>query len=276
MIMYRYVPIVVRSANNICNKCKQVKYCNAVCKKVHKKKHKKECEEHTRRAAELHDIELFKQPPSEDCPICFLTLPSLNTGRRYMACCGKVICSGCFHAPLYDNQGNEVDNQKCPFCRIPVPKTDEEGVKRIKKRMELGDPIATYDLGNHYYNATNGYPQDYTKALELWRRAGQFGHADAHLNIGYAYEKGEGVEIDEERAMHYYEQAAMAGDADARHNLGVNEEEAGNTERALKHHMIAAGCGDNDSLNYIKDFYSDGDASKDDYMKALQSPSISK
>ena len=33
---------------NTCNKCKMVKYCNAVCKKVHKKKHKKDCEEHQR------------------------------------------------------------------------------------------------------------------------------------------------------------------------------------------------------------------------------------
>ena len=74
-------------ANNICNKCNLVRYCNAVCKKVHKKKHKKDCEEHIRLAAEkhdeelrltaeheakLHDIELFKHPPpAEDCPICF-------------------------------------------------------------------------------------------------------------------------------------------------------------------------------------------------------------
>ena len=37
---------------NICNKCKEVKYCNAACKKKHRKKHKKSCE---RRVAELHD-----------------------------------------------------------------------------------------------------------------------------------------------------------------------------------------------------------------------------
>ena len=33
---------------NTCNKCKMVKYCNAVCKKIHKKKHKKDCEEYIR------------------------------------------------------------------------------------------------------------------------------------------------------------------------------------------------------------------------------------
>ena len=90
---------------NTCNKCKQVKYCNAVCKKVHKKKHKKDCEEHIRLAAEqaakLYDEKLFKQPPpAEDCPLCFLRLPLLATGWRYQSCCGKVICSGCDYAPL--------------------------------------------------------------------------------------------------------------------------------------------------------------------------------
>ena len=36
---------------NICNKCKQAKYCNAACKKKHRHKHKKDCEQHIRLAA---------------------------------------------------------------------------------------------------------------------------------------------------------------------------------------------------------------------------------
>ena len=91
---------------NSCNRCKLVKYCNAACKKKHRSKHKKKCD---RRVAEMHDEDLFKQPPRrEDCPICFLRLPTLDTGRRYKSCCGKKICSGCFHAPVYDNNGNKV------------------------------------------------------------------------------------------------------------------------------------------------------------------------
>ena len=81
---------------NVCNKCKAVIYCNAACKKKHRTKHKKKCE---RRVAELYDEQLFKQPPQkEDCPICMIPLPSLDTGSRYKACCGKFICSGCIHA----------------------------------------------------------------------------------------------------------------------------------------------------------------------------------
>jgi len=77
--------------------------------------------------AELHDEQLFKQPPLlyGDCPICFLRMPTHRAGVRYMPCCGKAICSGCIYAPVYDDQGNKVD-KKCPFCRISSLTTNEE------------------------------------------------------------------------------------------------------------------------------------------------------
>jgi hypothetical protein len=55
-----------------CKQCKLVKYCNAECQRNHWQKHKKECK---RRAAEIYDEALFKDPPSkEECPICFLPM----------------------------------------------------------------------------------------------------------------------------------------------------------------------------------------------------------
>ena len=268
--------------NNICNKCKQVKYCNAACKKKHRHKHKKECDEHFRlasekhkeelkRAAKLHDIELFKQPPpEEDCPICFIRLPILNTGRRYKSCCGKTICSGCIHAPLYDNQGNEVANDKCPFCRVPTPSSNNEIIERVQKRMENDDAKAIYSIGNWYKDGKYGFVQDYTKALELYHRAAELGDAVAYCNIGYAYKSGEGVKRDMKKAEHYTELAAMAGNDIARFNLGIMEEHEGSLDRSIKHHMIAVKDGCTDSLIMIKQMYSKGDASKDDYTKALQ------
>ena len=262
--------------NNICNKCMTVKYCNAACKKKHRHKHNKECEEHIRlvaeRAAKLHDIELFKQPPPQygDCPICFIQIPTLITGWRYNACCGKVICSGCFYAPLYDDQGNEVDNEKCPFCRRPTPDTDEEIVRRLKKRVDAGEAYAIYYMGCHYENGTYGFAQDHVKSLELFQRAGELGHAAAYTNIGASYHNGEGVEVDKKKSIHYFELAAMKGNMLARHNLGIMEKTAGNMDRALNHYMIATKGGNSDSLKQIKAFYSNGHATKDDYTKALQ------
>ena len=244
------------------------KYCNAACKKKHRTKHKKACE---KRVAELHDIELFKQPPpAEDCPICFIQLPSITRGWKYQSCCGKVICSGCCYAPLYDNQGNEVDNEKCPFCRTPMPPYDDV-IKRLQKRAEAGDPLAIGKLGRLYHYGRNGFPQDYTKALELWHRAGELGSAEAHCSIGYSYHYGIGVEIDKKKGIYYYELAAMRGSVSARHNLGNKEAREGNFDRAIKHFMIAVGSGDSNSLKVIKELYSNGHATKENYTKALQS-----
>jgi len=75
----------------------------------------------------ITDEELFKQTPKneEDCPICFLRMPSFDTGYKYKSCCGKVICSGC----IYANSKLHEDDL-CPFCRTPSHTTDKDAMIR--------------------------------------------------------------------------------------------------------------------------------------------------
>ena len=251
---------------NICNKCKEATYCNAACKKKHRSKHKKQCE---RRVAELHDEALCNEPPHEygDCPICFLRLPTMGSGRKYMACCGKMICSGCCRADVYDNQSKIIVEKKCPFCRTPHPTSKKEIVEQLQKRMDVGDALAFFGMGNAYSHGQFGLPQDIAKAIELWHKAGKFGYN----NLGNAYYNGKGVERDEKMAKHYFELAAMEGDSYARYNLGIDEYDAGNYERALKHYMIAVRGGDTCSVKDIQQLYKNGHATKDHYANALQS-----
>ena len=64
----------------------------------------------------------------------------------------------------------------------------------------------------------------------------------------------------------------MGGIVDARHNLGNGEARAGNMDRAVKHWMIAAGAGDDGSLETIREnYFLRGHATKDDFEKALHS-----
>ena len=251
-----------------CTACKLVKYCNRECQIAHRPQHKKECK---KRASELHDIELFKQPPpKEDCPICILLLPTLWTGHRYMTCCGQLICSGCVHAPVYDQHGNEMPKKTCPFCRTPFPKSTVENTQRKMKRVEAKDAQAMHSIGCCYAAGKDGFPEDDAKALELWHRAAELGHAPAYVNIAYAYDYGNGVEVDKKKSIRYFELAAMGGDMYARYVLGNLEY---NADRALKHHMIAVAGGHTDSLNKVEELYSKrlGNATKDDYNKAVQS-----
>ena len=244
------------------NKCDLAAYCNAACKKKHRTKHKKKCE---RRVAELHDEKLFKQPlPHEDCPICMLQLPSNLTGKKYKMCCGKLICSGCIHAVQMRDGGVGL----CPFCRTPIPTTDEEKIEYLMKRVKIGDAAAIFNLGCWYSDGMRGLLQDRAKALELWYRAAELGYATAYFNIGNYF--GRGVERNEKKVVHYWELAAMGGVVDARYNLGNAEGRKGNHDRALKHHMIAAGSGLTRSLEMIKQMFMHGDAMKDDYTEALR------
>ena len=247
-----------------CTACKLVKYCNRDCQVAHRSLHKKACK---KRAAELHDIKLFKQPPPpEDCPICMLPLPTLLSGWKYKSCCGKRICSGCIIAVrIRDSIG------LCPFCRTPTPSmTSEEAVQQVKKRVEIGDAEAMHNLGGIFSEGMYGMRQDMNKALELFHRAGELGHTDSYNGIGVAYDLGNGVERDEDKAKHYYELAAMGGDMEARHNLGVFELHGGNYDRALKHFILASIGGMKASLSGIQEMFKNGDATKEDYTQALR------
>ena len=214
----------------------------------------------------VSDEELFKQPPQkEDCPICFITMPSFHSGHKYKSCCGKEICSGCVHASvsLMD------DDQLCPFCRAQAP-NEEERIERFTKRVEMNDPKAIFNLGCDYDQGTFGYSQNRNKAIELWHRAGKLGFAESYHNIGNAYLHGDGVERDMRKAQHYWELAAMGGDAMARYNLGVYEKQDGNMVRSLKHFMISIEGGFSDPLTKIKELYTKGHVTKDDYARALR------
>jgi hypothetical protein len=71
---------------------------------------------------------LFTQPDGShfgECPICCLPNPLDMNKSGIVSCCCKRICDGCDHAneKRMDEEGLE---QKCPFCREPLPETDEE------------------------------------------------------------------------------------------------------------------------------------------------------
>jgi len=135
--------------------------------------------------------------------------------------------------------------------------------------MEAGNAESIYNLAYYYEHGEHGLPQDRSKALELYHRAGDLGCSEAYNNIGYAYNNGEGVEVDKKKANQYYELAAMEGSVHARVNLACKEAKA-DLERAIKHFMIAVGGGNADSLKSIHKLYELNVATKEDYSKALK------
>ena len=249
---------------NICNRCKMVKYCNAACKKKHRSKHKKKCD---RRVAELYDEQLFKEVEAEECPICFLPL---SGQRAFQTCCGKVICSGCMYA-MKMSEGKDL----CAFCRTPPAlSTNKEDLKRLKILMDKGNGKAFHYLAELYRCGRRGLPRDWSKSIELCLKAGELGCADGYCSLGFVYMHGQEVERDIKKAQYYFELATMGGNITARHNLACIEGDNGNEHRAMKHFMIAARAGSEESLNGIKKNYirgiMKGLITKDEYANTLR------
>ncbi len=244
-----------------CSACYLVRYCGVDCQRKHRPHHKQECK---KRAAELHDELLFKQPESShlgDCPICFLPLPIDERKLIVSTCCYKTICKGCQRAC----EAEESLEERCSFCRQRIPSTDEETLRNTLKRVEMNDPVAMREYGLERY-----HKGDHIAAFDLWTKAAGLGEADAHFHLSIMYHRGDGVKKDKKKRIYHLEQAAIAGHPGARHNLGCIEGNDGKIDRAVKHWIIGANLGDDRSLDKLKYCYNKGDVSKEDFAGALR------
>ena len=248
-----------------CTACKLVKYCSVECQRKHRSRHKRACK---KRAAELREELLFKQPESTflgDCPICFVPIPFESNGGRlrsagYNICCGKLICRGCIYESRMQGLG-----ENCLFCRTPFPKNDAEAKKLADKQLERGNPVA---LRCRADKCTGG--ENYNDGFKYMLRAAKGGDIEAHLQLGHMYLDGEGVQKDLKKANFHYEEAAIGGHPKARIYLGRIESALGNNERTVKHWIIGAKLGSKDVLEQLKKGYKDGSVSKEAFQEGLR------
>ena len=247
-----------------CDGCDLVRYCSDACQQEHRSQHEAKCKE---RAAELREELLFRQPKSShlgDCPICCLPISIDVRKSRMQTCCSKYICDGCAYANNL-HQLQERMERTCLFCRHPIPYTEEESTENLMKRVAAKDSFAMSQMGGKQFDAG-----DYEGAFKYWSKAAELGDADAHFNLSGMYMKGTSVEKDEKKEIYHLEEASIAGHPLARCNLGCCEGISGRSERAVKHFIIAANLGHDGSIQTLKDYYKEGDISKDCFAAALR------
>jgi len=247
-----------------CDGCDLVRYCSDKCQQDHRMQHKVMCKQ---RAAELRDEILFKQPDGShrgDCPICFLPLPLDLTKSTKMSCCSKTICKGCEFANCRLQFEGRLDIT-CPFCRHPFPETKEEANKINLKRVEANDPVAIAEVGRRLC-----HEGEYDTAFEYLTKAAELGDVDAHYLISDLYRDGQGVEKDEKKALYHFEEAAIAGHPEARFQLACYEGKNSRFDRMVKHFIISANLGHDESIQGLKLCYKEGKVSKEDFASALR------
>ena len=138
----------------------------------------------------------------------------------------------------------------------------------------MNDAEAFLRLGNGHFTGQMVIKSG-KKAFELWTKAAELGSVNGYYALATTYWKGIGVEEDEEKAVHYFELAAVGGHERSRHILGMMEVDNGNVDRSMKHFIIAASSGHDESLKKVGEGYKDRYVSKDDYAKTLRAYQVS-
>jgi len=226
------------------------------------------------------DPDLFKPPPPrEDCPICMLPLPFEYRTLAYRVCCGAVLCAACFEESKRVIEKTNVKKRKkklpllefcCPFCREPMDESHEKAIIRLRKRIELNDVVAHHCLAQSYLGGSDGFPKDQRKAFELFLRATELGSLHAPVIVAECFGEGRGVNMDAAKEKHYLKVAAKRGDMLGRHCLGMVEWNGGNKSLAMKHWLISAAAGHDESLRQIKEGFMNGFVNRDEYAYALR------
>ena len=263
-----------------CTACKCVWYCDKKCQNKHRKEHKRECrpikEVLDERGGRLvvgteKDLgPLGKVPPREECPICMRALPIHARLHVYAACCGKFICGGCnFQHQIKSTEVNAKRGQRepplpllprlCAFCRTAAPPSNEELLVQLRKRVELKDPNALYNMAVEYGNGQLGLSVDQAKCIDLMRQSSGLGCTEAQLKLGSFYDSGMmGLEQNEEEGDKYWKEAAEGGYLVARHLLGSKEFGNGNNVAAMRHMRLSASGGYRKSMDNLIACFEEG------------------
>ena len=250
-----------------CDGCDLVRYCSDACREDHKADHEEACK---KRAAELRDELLFKQPESThmgDCPICSLPLPFDQQKSILKGCCSKFICSGCAVATAIREMEMRLERY-CPFCREPAPENERRARKLLMKRVKANDPVAISQEGAFRHDKG-----DYRKSFDYSTKAAELGDVESHFRLAILYHHGKGAEKDEGKETHHLTEAAIGGHPEARHHLGNNEWQSGNFERAVKHWTISAALGFDESIKNLLEAFKEQKevyVSKEDLDAALR------
>ena len=124
-------------------------------------------------------------------------------------------------------------------------------------------------MGNQFYNEKN-----YAKAFEYYTKAANQGNAQAQCNLGFCYDKGQGVAQSYTEAVKWYRKAADQGFARAQYNLGVSYEKgegvAQSYTEAVKWYRKAADQGYASAQSNLGYCYKYGQGVAQSYTEAVK------
>ena len=110
-----------------------------------------------------------ERPEGDACSICFLLIEMpVAAHSKINTCCMKRLCNGCILAASLRGM-----NDRCPFCRTPLPTDDASQLAMVQKRVDKGDAEAICSLGYQYCYGSMGLTKNVPRAIELWTEAAE-------------------------------------------------------------------------------------------------------
>jgi hypothetical protein len=145
-------------------------------------------------------------------------------------------------------------------------KSAEETKKHNMERLKANNPdVILREQGTKLWKEG-----DYEGSFEYNTKAAESGDAGAHYNISNMYAEELGVEKNKKKEIFHLEEAAIGGHDLARYSLGLHEYNNRSVDRAMKHFIIAANLGCDETLKEVKKGYAHGAVSKEDFEAALR------
>lgn len=141
-------------------------------------------------------------------------------------------------------------------------KTDNiQALRELHTSAEAGDADAQLNLGGLFFKGQE-VAQDYAEAEKWFRIAALKGHPQAQFNLGMMYDTGLGVAVDHAEAAKWYRLAADQGLAIAQLNLGVayatGQGILQNEPEAVKWLLLAADQGEAQAQFNLAVMYANG------------------
>ncbi len=93
-------------------------------------------------------------------------------------------------------------------------------INQLQTKAQAGDSTAQLNLGRAYEDG-NGVPQSDNQAVKWYRAAAEQGNATAQNDLGLMFRSGRGVEQDKAEAVKWYRKAAKQENPNALFNMGT-------------------------------------------------------
>ena len=99
--------------------------------------------------------------------------------------------------------------------------TDLKPLEEVKAKAAAGDADSEVQLGFRYERG-EGVPRDLVEAVKWYRKAAEQNYAKAQYNLGVCYAFGDGVAKDQVEAVKWFRKAAEQNYAPAQFKLGLS------------------------------------------------------